>query len=139
MSKDLKFLDVEKIAFYADLLGKMISDIESVGIAAYKAHENKIITEDVMTEIHEPLFKQVKILEPRMHACNDELDKRMKADLGINRGPKALDVFLHKIKGDYADIYMSKSEFEFKTESLRVEGIKKAEKEKGIIKLKPAK
>lgn len=117
MKKGLKYLETQKVVIYSELLTAMIGDMDAIGMQATNAHNDKQITEKVRDEIHIKLVKQIEIIEPKRIELVKELNKRVKADVGLNRGPSDLGEWLHTFKKDYPDMFLTKAEFEFKTKT----------------------
>ena len=127
--KGLKVMDTQRIMVYSELLTAMIENMDSIGMQATKACEDKIISEVTMKEIHDKLTKQINIVEPKRIELVKELNNRIKKDVGLNRGTSDMDLWLHTFKTDYPDLFLTKAEFEFKKmQDSKKEAVKKAGK-----------
>jgi uncharacterized short protein YbdD (DUF466 family) len=116
-SKEPKYFDVQRLVVYSELLTKMIYDIDDVGMRATRAAETGIITKDKMAEIHEKLIPTIENIEPKRIAIVKELNKRIKAEIGLTKGTTDLDEYLHGFKSEYPDIFLTKAEFDYKQKS----------------------
>lgn len=127
--KGLKVMDTHKIMVYSELLTAMIEKMDSVGMQATQACEDKIINETTMRKIHNDLTKQINIVEPKRIELVKELNNRIKKDVGLNRGTSDMDMWLHSFKTEYPDMFLSKAEFEFrKMQDKKKEAVKKTGK-----------
>ena len=124
MSKDLKYLETQKLTIYSELLTKMIDDMDTIGMQATTAHKDKQITRRVMEDVHKKLVAQIEIVEPKRIELVKELNKRIKKDIGINRGPSDLGVWLHSFQLEHPDMFLSKAEFTMKKNEKKLKKVK---------------
>ena len=112
--KDAKFYDTHKLMVYSELLTKMIGDLDEFGMQATRAYQDGIITEKEMQSIHKKLTLQIERIEPKRILLITELNKRFKADTGLSKGPSDLSKYLYDLNALHPDLFLSKSEYEFK-------------------------
>jgi uncharacterized short protein YbdD (DUF466 family) len=113
-AKEPKYFDMQRLVVYSELLSKMIYDIDEVGMRAVRAEQTGIITEENMKEIHAKLIPIIQDIEPKRIAIVKELNKRIKAEVGLMKGTSDLDGYLDSFKKEYPNIYLTKEEYDLK-------------------------
>lgn len=103
-------LESQKLVIYSELLTKMVSDLDQLGRLVTECCQNGGIEVKEMREVHKDMILQIQIFEPRRIEIVKELTKRMKNDLGINRGPGDIDAYCNKILSQYIHIGKTKEQ-----------------------------
>jgi len=114
MSKGVKFLSTEKLQSYTELLQNMAYDIQDVGVKASLAEGHNAITTVEKDKLHKELYEKVTLIDKKLLECLDEMNRRLKLDLGLPYGFKDINKFLEKYKTSHPNIYLTESEFKFK-------------------------
>lgn len=114
MKKDVKYLSIEKLQAYIELLQRMAYDIQDVGVKVSLAHNRGGLTEEKKNELHLALYNRIKLIDARLLDCMTELNKRLKADLALPYGFKEVTDFLESFKKTDPDIFLTDEEFNFK-------------------------
>lgn len=113
MSKDVKFLETQKIVIYSELATGMMQQCDELGMQATKAVQIGSITEKEKTEIHNALLIQMQTIEDKRIELVKELDKRMKTDLGLSKGPSTISKYLYDMRAKYPFIDYSEADWKF--------------------------
>ena len=113
MSKESKFLDTNKLVIYSELLNGMLGSCDELGMQAVRATQIGSISEKEKTEIHNALMIKMKPIDDARIKCANEIEKRMKNDLGISHGPQYLSKWLSEEWGKYPTIKFGEAEWKF--------------------------
>lgn len=119
-------LEIQKLVIYSELLTKMTGDLDHLGRLITECCQNGGMDVKEMREVHKDMILQIEIFEPRRIEIVKELTRRLKNDIGINRGPGDIDAYCNKILAKYIHIGKTKEQ---------IAAYKDAEKE---MKTKPA-
>lgn len=122
MAKKLEFIETSKLTVYLELLGKMVQEIENVGMTINRCHGFGGISKGKKDELLEGLFKVITPIDKKQHEILAELGKRLKEDFGMPMSPNQLFNHLEKILKENPTIKMTESEFKMR------EGEKASEK-----------
>jgi hypothetical protein len=114
MAKDLKFIETAKLTVYLELLGKMITEIQEVGVATNTCAGYGGITKETKERIHADLFERVKLLDTKQHLILEELGRRVKEDLALPISPTQLFKYLENVAKENPEIFWTKSEWEMR-------------------------
>jgi len=134
MSKDLKFIETSKLTVYLELLGKMVQEIENVGMTINNCHKYGGITKDKKIELLEELFKAITPIDKKQHEILAELGKRLKDDFGMAMSPAQLFNYLEKMLKENPSLSMTESEFKMReAEKASEKKLIKVDKQQGPI------
>jgi len=114
MAKDLRFIETSKLTVYLELLGKMVQEIENVGMTINNCHKFGGITKEKKSELLGDLFKAITPIDKKQHEILNELGKRLKEDFGMPMSPAQLFNYLEKMLKENPTLGMSESEFKMR-------------------------
>lgn len=135
MSKSVKQIETQKLMVYTEVLTKMVSDLDVFGMNITQKKFDGIITEKEMTAIHTKLAKQIHICEPKRIECAKEITRRIKEDLGINRGPGDIEIMIQNFQTEYPNLNKTKEDLELEKLNEKTPKVPAAIDDTGVIEM----
>ena len=112
--RNVKGIDTRKLMVYSELISKIVSDLDAIGMQATYAARDGQITDQNKDKIQSSLLAKINIYEPIRIELVTEVNKRFKKDLNVSQGPSELDEFVIGIRKEYPDMFLTKAEYDFK-------------------------
>jgi len=110
--KKLDQLTIGHLTSYAEMLTRSVQELDEFGMQTTECATNGGITVNERDEVHKKLVQQIQIFEDKRILLVKELTKRIKRDIGVNRGPGDVAIMLNGLAKDFPMIGRSKAEIE---------------------------